>query len=74
MSGSEYVPNINLQIPNRTGYMFDGWYTNTGYNTEWYGIIDSSTPSQTVYAKWLPFNDLNLVFSGNVYVIMDRNL
>lgn len=74
MSGSDYIPDINLQIPNRTGYMFDGWYTNTSYTTEWYGMVDSSTLPQTVYAKWLPFNDLNLVFSGNVYVIMDRNL
>ena len=33
-----YVPDINIQFPNRSGYMFDGWYTSDTEQTsanEW---------------------------------------
>jgi uncharacterized repeat protein (TIGR02543 family) len=42
--------------------MFDGWYTDITYSEEWLGIVDDSTQSQTVYAKWLEFQPLNLSF------------
>ena len=57
--------------------MFDGWYTDTTYATEWYGVAnDTTTTSKTVYARWLPFEDLPAVTAsdGTKYILMDRNL
>jgi len=74
MSGGEYEPSENIQFPNRSGYMFDGWYTTpANQTTEWSGYIDSEV-LQTVYAKWLPFSEWDVMFNGMKIVIMDRNL
>ena len=76
----------NIQIPNRTvtnwdnckWWMFAWWFTHSWVNNdrwnEWLWIIDENTESQTVYAKWLKFNDLSFNFSWNNIKIMDRNL
>ena len=76
----------DIQIPNRTvnnwdnckWWMFAWWFTHPWVNNdrwnEWLWIIDENTESQTVYAKWLKFNDLSFNFSWNNIKIMDRNL
>ena len=73
-----YVASENVQAPNKSWkYMFDGWYTDTTYATEWYGVAnDTTTTSKTVYARWLPFEDLPAVTAsdGTKYILMDRNL
>ena len=73
-----YVASENVQAPNKGWkYMFDGWYTDTTYATEWYGVAnDTTTTSKTVYARWLPFEDLPAVTAsdGTKYILMDRNL
>jgi hypothetical protein len=33
-----YIPDINIQFPSKSGYMFDGWYTSGTVQTaatEW---------------------------------------
>ena len=73
-----YVASENVQAPNKSWkWMFDWWYTDTTYATEWYGVAnDTTTTSKTVYARWLPFEDLPAVTAsdGTKYILMDRNL
>ena len=85
-NGDLYIASENVQAPNKawrtcennTKYcMFDWWYTDTTYATEWYGVeADTTTTSIEVYAKWLPFDDLPAVTAsdGTEYILMDRNL
>ena len=56
-----YIPDINIQFPNNSGYMFDGWYTspsNQTSATEWTGYVSDDTTVTGVFAKWLAFDDL----------------
>ena len=78
-NGWKYTPDINIQNPNNTGNIFGGWYTDTTYTTKWLWNVNRHTQSQTVYAKRLPFDDLELYFlqkNGTLthYTIMDRNM
>ena len=68
-----YVALTNVQFPNRVWYMFDGWYL-AWWETEWTWYVDNSTEEQTVYAKWLTFNDLTVTMSWITFTLMDRNL
>lgn len=64
-------------MANGIGWMFDGWYADNNCTTEWYGVVDDTTvenmPAE-VYAKFLPFEDLDLDFGDVRFTIMDRNL
>ena len=56
--------------------MFDWWYTDQEWTTKW--NWDPSTAT-TVYAKWLPFEDLHtylLINENNIIhkTLMDRNM
>jgi len=80
----DYIPDINLQFPNRNSenmsqqswWMFAWWYTtSTNQTTEWLWMVSDTTSSEkTVYAKWLPFNDLKIQVWDISFVIMDRNM
>lgn len=47
-------PAITLQTPTKTGYLFGGWYTDSGLNTPvgTPAIAAGSTGNKTFYAKW----------------------
>jgi len=45
--------NITLETPARTGYTFDGWYSDSAFNTKVTGIDAGSTGDKTFYAKWI---------------------
>ena len=47
---------IYLYSPTRTGYSFDGWYTETEFNNEITSISTSTYGDLTLYAKWSPIN------------------
>jgi hypothetical protein len=52
--------------------MFDGWYLWTGANeAKWTWYV---TDTMTVYAKWLPFQDLTVTKNGVTFTLMDRNI
>ena len=80
----DYVPDTNIQFPHKASddlsiqswWMFAWWYTDIDYSHEWIWLVDSWTRSQTVYAKWLPFNELEVKDKGGntLFIIMDRNL
>ncbi|MBO4320036.1 MAG: InlB B-repeat-containing protein [Treponema sp.] len=72
-----YDSNYSLApAPSRTGYTFDGWYTDTNYTTE---VTTSTkvqiTNTQTLYAKWklnyysvtVTYNDCSYTESGTNY-------
>lgn len=40
--------------PERTGYVFMGWYKDSGYNNAWNFTTDTVEGNITLYAKWNP--------------------
>ncbi|AIN94872.1 InlB B-repeat-containing protein [Treponema putidum] len=38
--------------PERLGYIFGGWYTDTSYSTQWNFDTNTVTGNMTLYAKW----------------------
>jgi len=38
----------------KTGYIFDGWYKESGFSNKWNFIVDIPTSDATLYAQWLP--------------------
>ena len=50
-SGTYELFDGEVMIPQRDGFVFGGWYTDTTYTTEW-TAEDVPTGDQTVYAKW----------------------
>ena len=75
-------PINNIQIPNKeptweTWWMFAGWYTKDWTNNDWWVEFNPRMPTvNIVYAKRLPFKDLNIIDEkwNTIYTIMDRNL
>lgn len=55
---------IVLKTPNKTGYTFGGWYSDSGFVTEKTEITAGSTGDVELYAKWLA-NKYNIKFAGN---------
>lgn len=47
------TPTITLADATRTGYTFDGWYSDSGLTTEVTSIPLGSTGNKTLYAKWV---------------------
>ncbi len=56
--------SIALLDPKKTGYTFQGWYTDAGYKNRVWDIPADSTGDRTFYAKWEP-NRYSIVFYGN---------
>ena len=76
---NKYIPDINIQFPNREWYMFDGWYTSATQQTpanEWTGYVSDDTTVTDVYAKWLGFEPYDVKDDNwnTLFTIMDRNL
>ena len=43
---------FDLLAPNRTGYIFDGWYTDSDFQTRITEIVCSDRKNYVLYAKW----------------------
>lgn len=55
-----YIDNITDSIPNKEGFVFDGWYLDNEYNME----LDESqglSDATTLYAKWAKLHTITLV-------------
>lgn len=46
----DYV--VEPSNPTRSGYTFNGWYTDSSYKTEWKFTTDTVSGNMTLYAKW----------------------
>ena len=46
------TPTITLKNPTKTGYTFEGWYTEAGFTNKVTEIATGSTGDKTFYAKW----------------------
>ena len=77
--GIDYIPNKELWIIKRDNTcgengdkkcMFAWRYTLTGDELWTWNLVEDIT----VYAKWLPFEDKDIILSGINFTIMDRNL
>ncbi len=55
---------ITLQKPTRTGYTFNGWYSDKKFKTRVTAIKKSSTGNKTLYAKWTA-NKYTVIFNRN---------
>ena len=64
------TPSKSWNTCNWMKCMFDWWYLENGARWTWYADSD-----MTVYAKWLPFEDLTIIITWDFSItIMDRNL
>ncbi|CAM3902997.1 leucine-rich repeat protein [Cohnella lubricantis] len=43
---------VEPPAPSRTDYVFEGWYSETGYSRPWDFDNDTVTEDRTLYAKW----------------------
>ena len=43
---------VTLQDPTKAGYTFEGWFTDSEFETAFTGITEGSTGNITVYAEW----------------------
>ena len=46
------TPTITLKEPTKTGYTFNGWYSEAGFTNNVTEIATGSTDNKTFYAKW----------------------
>ena len=73
----QYLSKTQIQNPDGGAYkMFDGWYLDEDLTNKWKFPEDNDSlwEAYTVYAKFLPFEDLTVDFGDRTIVIMDRNL
>lgn len=56
--------SVVLQAPKRTGYNFEGWYSDAGYSSAAGEIAKGSTGDKVFYAKWSPIL-YGITFIGN---------
>ena len=61
---TNYSEAITLKNPTRSGYTFDGWYSDATLKTKVTQIKKGSTGNKTFYAKWVA-NKYNIKFNGN---------
>ena len=59
------TPTITFLAPTRTGYTFDGWYSDAALTTAKTGIALGSTGNVKVYAKWL--EDFTITFNEGAH-------
>ncbi|MDD5932958.1 MAG: InlB B-repeat-containing protein [bacterium] len=65
---------VTIETPTRTGYKFDGWYTDAECTTSWDG--NSGSGNIEIYAKWVEtFNYSSYVgeYSGNEVYSTGKN-
>ena len=56
---------ITLKNPTRKGYTFNGWYSDSNYQTKVTQITKGSIGNKTLYAKWTPTNySIRYVLNG----------
>ena len=71
-SGVCYTNAVPLAVPTRTGYTFDGWYTNATFSGAALAVsvtgetlaVPSDGATVTLYAKW-PANQYTVTFDKN---------
>lgn len=56
---------IIFESPMRSGYTFDGWYSDSGFNKRVTVITKGSTGNRALYAKWVPYT-YTISFDGNL--------
>ena len=49
---------VTLLIPERDGYTFDGWYTESNFENKVTKIEKGSTGNKTFYAKWIKIEEV----------------
>ncbi len=54
---------ITLGNPTRTGYIFDGWYSDSGLTSASSSIATGSTGDKAFYAKWTPAGNISITVS-----------
>ena len=63
-SYTETTSKITLKDPTRTGYDFDGWYSDSKYKNRVKTIKKGSTGDKVLYAKWIA-HEYSIAFKGN---------
>lgn len=57
--------------PTKTGYSFEGWFSDARLATQWKFDRDTVTSDMTLYAKWtrIETRGLNMLRNGNTYTV-----
>ena len=58
-SYTKTTPTITLRNPNKTGYTFSGWYSDSKFTNKVTTINTGSTGNKTLYAKWIKSSTSN---------------
>ena len=65
--------SLTLPTPTRENYVFDGWYTNSGFSGDALEGLYTPTKDVTLYAKWTPeaaeFKYLQFTLNGDTYSV-----
>jgi len=65
ITGIAYNATITLPTdPTRTGYIFGGWYKESGCTDDWIFATDTVTANITLYAQWT-INTYTVTYDGN---------
>ncbi|MBO5012966.1 MAG: InlB B-repeat-containing protein [Paludibacteraceae bacterium] len=59
------TPTITLKDPTKTGYTFNGWYSEAGFTNKVTQIATGSTGDKTLYAKWTEITSTVTVTTAN---------
>ena len=62
-SGYNSGETLSLDFPTKEGYMFAGWYTDSACTNE-IEIINGIEGDLTLYAKWVPYDDILIFYDG----------
>ena len=62
--------NITLLEPTKSGYVFEGWYTDSAYKNRIDTISNGTSGNLTLYAKWSKAVSLN----GICYILNDKDI
>ena len=66
--------NYTLPTPTRTGYEFEGWYSDSSLTTKVTSIVKGSTGNKILYSKWKAASSLpQFTYTGTYELVTDND-
>lgn len=56
---------VTIKDPTRTGFVFQGWFTDAGFTKPFAGVTAETTGDITVYAKWKEPSEYSITYNLN---------
>lgn len=61
----KYAKLVQPEEPTKEGFIFEGWYKDADFTTEWNFAADKVTENVTLYAKWVKELAFKVTFNSN---------